>query len=208
MIAEVAREHGCRLIQLGEDFDFDTHSEQQDRHGYGDKESTAISLSRHSSTSLTSFPARNSNSHQLPLAMRGPHQAANAAVALATIAELRHQGWCVSTTRCDWACRGPRLPAASKLIAGEPTVVLDTAHNPASARALVETLAEMPPPSRRTLVLSISHDKDVRAIVARARAALRSIHRHAVSGEPPCDCRRQLGAKLCATPWLAVRRDN
>ena len=45
------------------------------------------------------------------------------------------------------------------------TVVLDTAHNPASARALVEALAEMPAAVARTLVLSISHDKDVRAIV-------------------------------------------
>jgi dihydrofolate synthase/folylpolyglutamate synthase len=44
-------------------------------------------------------------------------------------------------------------------------VVLDTAHNPASARALVEALAELPAPSRRTLILSISHDKDLRAIV-------------------------------------------
>jgi dihydrofolate synthase/folylpolyglutamate synthase len=49
---------------------------------------------------------------------------------------------------------------------GEPLVVVDAAHNPASARALVETLAEMPAASRRTLVLSVSYDKDVRAIVA------------------------------------------
>lgn len=43
-------------------------------------------------------------------------------------------------------------------------IVLDTAHNPASAHALVETLDELPR-SRRTLILSISHDKDVPAIV-------------------------------------------
>ena len=43
--------------------------------------------------------------------------------------------------------------------------MLDTAHNPASARALVETLAELPAAARRTLILSISHDKDVPAIV-------------------------------------------
>ena len=43
--------------------------------------------------------------------------------------------------------------------------MLDTAHNPASAKALIDSLAELPKPSRRTLVLSISHDKDVRKIV-------------------------------------------
>ena len=44
-------------------------------------------------------------------------------------------------------------------------VVLDTAHNPAAAQALVAALAEMPAATRRTLVLSVSKDKDVRAIV-------------------------------------------
>ncbi len=44
-------------------------------------------------------------------------------------------------------------------------IVIDTAHNPASARALINTLAELPAASRRTLILSISHDKDVPAIV-------------------------------------------
>jgi dihydrofolate synthase/folylpolyglutamate synthase len=52
-----------------------------------------------------------------------------------------------------------------EVIPGEPAIVIDTAHNPASARALVETLAEFPAPSRRTLIVSISLDKDVRAIV-------------------------------------------
>jgi dihydrofolate synthase/folylpolyglutamate synthase len=43
--------------------------------------------------------------------------------------------------------------------------VIDTAHNPASARALIATLAELPPATRRTLIVSISHDKDVPAVV-------------------------------------------
>lgn len=58
-----------------------------------------------------------------------------------------------------------KLPGRVEVIPGDPTIVLDTAHNPASARALVEALAELPTPTRRTLVLSVSHDKDVRAIV-------------------------------------------
>ena len=53
---------------------------------------------------------------------------------------------------------------SSEITSTNPTIVLDTAHNPASARALVETLDELPR-SRRTLILSISHDKDVPAVV-------------------------------------------
>jgi dihydrofolate synthase/folylpolyglutamate synthase len=58
-----------------------------------------------------------------------------------------------------------KLPGRVELVAGEPTIVLDTAHNPASAQALVDSLSELPPPTRRTLILSISHDKDVLAVV-------------------------------------------
>jgi dihydrofolate synthase/folylpolyglutamate synthase len=101
----------------------------------------------------------------VPLAMRGPHQAANAAVALASIAELRYQGWCVSAEAMRIGLSRASLPGRVEIIAGAPTIVLDTAHNAASARALVEALAELPQPARRTVILSISRDKDVRAIV-------------------------------------------
>jgi dihydrofolate synthase/folylpolyglutamate synthase len=101
----------------------------------------------------------------VPLAMPGAHQAANAAVALAVVAELRHQGWCLSADAMYDGLASARLPGRVEVIAGDPVVVLDSAHNAASAQALVETLAEMPAAARRTAILSISHDKDVVAIV-------------------------------------------
>jgi dihydrofolate synthase/folylpolyglutamate synthase len=110
-------------------------------------------------------PSQELQLESVALAMRGPHQAANAAVALATIAELRHQGWLVSADAMRRGLACATLPGRVEVIIGEPTVVLDSAHNPASARALVEALAELPAASRRTLVLSISHDKDLPAIV-------------------------------------------
>ena len=99
------------------------------------------------------------------LRMPGPHQADNAAVALATIAELRHQGWCISNEAMRQGLSQAMLPGRVEILPGEPTVVLDTAHNPASARALVQTLAELPAIERRTLIVSISSDKDVPAVV-------------------------------------------
>jgi dihydrofolate synthase/folylpolyglutamate synthase len=101
----------------------------------------------------------------IQLAMQGPHQAANAAVALASVAELRHQGWCVSVDAMRLGLSQAVLPGRVEIIPGDPVIVLDTAHNAASARALVETLAELPRSARRTALLSVSRDKDVRAIV-------------------------------------------
>jgi dihydrofolate synthase/folylpolyglutamate synthase len=178
VIAELAREHGCRLIQLGIDFRFRYHPPQVARQGEGETR-------RHGEQRVASSPAlplwlpggghgaiefgydvpgQEQRLEAIPLAMHGRHQAANAAVALAVIAELRHQGWCVSLEAMRRGLGQAALPGRVEILAGEPSVVLDTAHNPASARALVEALAELPRPSRRTLILSISRDKDVRAI--------------------------------------------
>jgi len=150
VIAEIARQHGCRVIQMGEDFKY--------RYTYS-AEMGAIDF-------ICSVAGQEIELRKLMLSMRGPHQAANAAVALATVAELRHQEWRVSTEAMQMGLSQATLAGRVEVVAGEPTVVLDTAHNPASARALVETLAEMPSPSRRTLVISVSSDKDVLAIVA------------------------------------------
>jgi dihydrofolate synthase/folylpolyglutamate synthase len=195
VIAEIAREHGCRLIQRDRDFHFQYHPAQ--RAGarapspadgrppvdtrQGDKETrrqgegslvslspclpVSFSMAAPSSIDFSySLSGEELQLHELPLAMRGPHQAANAAVALATIAELRHQGWCVSTDAMRLGLARATLPGRAELIPGDPVIVLDTAHNAASARALVEMVSELPKPSCRTVVLSISRDKDVRAI--------------------------------------------
>jgi dihydrofolate synthase/folylpolyglutamate synthase len=192
VIAEVAREHGCRLIQLGDDFSFEYHraASPLSNARQGDKETRPAASSaepRQGDTaelspspplplSPSNFPlGKVSFSYSVPgqeqhltnisLAMPGAHQAANAAVALATIEELRHQGWCISVEAMRMGLSSAVLAGRVEIISGDPTVVLDTAHNPASARALVEALAELPTPARRTLVLSVSHDKDVHAIV-------------------------------------------
>ena len=152
VIAEIAREYGCRLIQLGRDFRVRYQSPGHNR------ASSVIDFEY-------TVAGQEFHIEQVPLAMRGPHQATNASIALATVAELRHQGWCVSTDAMRLGLSRAILPGRVEVLLGERTIVLDTAHNPASARALVESLAELPTPKRRTLIVSISHDKDVPAVV-------------------------------------------
>lgn len=178
VIADIARDHGCRLIKLGRDFSFQykpaggKRQQETGRQGDGNP-GCSLSPCRplSLSTQLGSLDFEYSVSGQeisvadLLLAMPGKHQAANAAIALATIAELRHQSWSISTDAMKLGLSRARLPGRVELFPGDPLVVLDTAHNPASARALVETLAELPAASRRTLIVSISHDKDVPAVL-------------------------------------------
>jgi dihydrofolate synthase/folylpolyglutamate synthase len=184
--AQVAREHGCRLIQLDRDFHYQyqrattsltpAESRQGEKETWRQGASRGISLSPCLPVSLSTLlgnsidfafrlPGQEHQLTNIPLAMPGAHQAANAAIALATIEELRHQGWCVSADAIRRGLSTAILPGRVEVIGSNPMVVLDTAHNPASASALVEALAELPTPARRTLVLSVSHDKDVAAIV-------------------------------------------
>jgi dihydrofolate synthase / folylpolyglutamate synthase len=86
-------------------------------------------------------------------------------VALAAVAELRNQGWCVSTDAMREGLATAKLPGRVEVFSGNPTVIVDTAHNPPSARALAAALAELAPAARKTLILAVSRDKDVRAIV-------------------------------------------
>jgi dihydrofolate synthase/folylpolyglutamate synthase len=174
VIAEVAREHGCRLVQRGTDFDHEyVHGEKPSSvKARGDHQVTcnqARSRSPSASGSINfsyRVPGQELVLSDVSLGMRGAHQAANAAVALAVVAELRHQGWCISTEAMRLGLASATLPGRVEVVPGTPEVVLDAAHNPASARAFIAALGEMADATRRTLVLSVSQDKDVRAIVS------------------------------------------
>jgi dihydrofolate synthase/folylpolyglutamate synthase len=108
--------------------------------------------------------------------LRGRHQAANAAVADATLDALEAAG--IATVgererRVGYAT--VRWPGRLELIevAGRE-VLLDGAHNPAGAATLAEAIDDLAPflrPGRPTLVLAIMADKDVAGVIrALARA--------------------------------------
>ena len=110
--------------------------------------------------------------------LRGRHQAANAAVADATLDALESAGIARvpdEARRAGYAT--VRWPGRLELLdAAGREVVLDGAHNPAGAGALAEALDDMAPflrPGRSTLVLAIMADKDIDGVIrALASAAL------------------------------------
>ena len=62
----------------------------------------------------------------------GRHQAANAALVLAAVEELRRQGWTIPEAAVRRGLAEVRWPARVEVVARRPTVVLDAAHNVAS----------------------------------------------------------------------------
>lgn len=92
--------------------------------------------------------------------LRGEHQAANAAVTVGVIERLRHQGLSISSDQLLNGLQTASIPARVEIIRDRPAIILDTAHNVPSAKALVQTLKEsFPHVSRKICVFAVSSDK-------------------------------------------------
>ena len=151
----MARGRGATICQLGVDFDV----------GYRPPHA----LDSAAAAGQIDFQLRHADGverrENLELALLGRHQAANAAVALAAIAELRRQGWRIPEGAIRRGLAQVRCPARIEIVSRRPTIVIDTAHNPASARSLTETLAESFTARRRLLLFAATLDKQVREML-------------------------------------------
>jgi dihydrofolate synthase/folylpolyglutamate synthase len=98
---------------------------------------------------------------QLRLGLHGKHQQDNAAVALAVVACLQQQGWDIPDEAVHRGLAEVHCPARIEIVAENPVVLIDTAHNPASVHSLVQYLETRPKAARNILVFATSCDKDV-----------------------------------------------
>jgi len=99
------------------------------------------------------------------LSLRGAHQRANAAAAIEAARALSQHGVAFRADAVDAALRRLVWPARFEVLPGEPTIVLDAAHNDGSARALADTLRSSFPKRRVRFVLGVMEDKDARAVL-------------------------------------------
>jgi dihydrofolate synthase / folylpolyglutamate synthase len=156
VVASVARDHDCRLLQWKDDFDFAYRPpqklEQAPSRGRMDFHCRTAGLEAHFS--------------DLELNLAGEHQAANAAVALTTLLELRRQGWRIPDAAIRRGLVDVCWPARIEVISRGPTIVLDAAHNRASVQALVDVLGQSFSPSPRTAVFGTTRDKDLRGMLS------------------------------------------
>ena len=106
----------------------------------------------------------------LRLAMLGQHQRINAALAVAAVETLNAASdWDIDANAISQGLLNTQLDGRTQIFGESPTVVLDVAHNVASASALIETLqAELPgwaSADKKALILAISTDKDCEGIL-------------------------------------------
>jgi dihydrofolate synthase/folylpolyglutamate synthase len=90
----------------------------------------------------------------------GPHQAANAAVAVAVVERLRERKVVIPAAAVAEGLGTVEWPARVEVLGHRPTVVLDCAHNLPSVQSLLATLEEsVPNMGGRRLVFAVSNDK-------------------------------------------------
>jgi dihydrofolate synthase / folylpolyglutamate synthase len=105
----------------------------------------------------------------LELGLVGEHQAANAALAVAAVEVLREEGVSVSDRAVADGLARVRWPARLEIVGRRPLVLLDCAHNVASAQALAQALREsfpLAPGGRRLLIFAGNKDKDLAGMLA------------------------------------------
>jgi dihydrofolate synthase/folylpolyglutamate synthase len=149
VIEAISRERGSPIRQWGVEFDYAYEPARVSSLG-----SELIPELVQVKTSRRVWPT-------MQLGLLGEHQAANAAGVVAAVEELREQGWQISDSAVESGLAEVRWPARMEVLGYRPLVVLDCAHNVASAEALVKTLESCFPPAKRTLIFAGSSDKDI-----------------------------------------------
>ncbi len=109
---------------------------------------------------------RNGLNHLYKTALVGEHQAINTAVVIASIEQLRLLGWHIREADVHEGLKTVRWPARFEIIEGSPLVVIDAAHNQASAGWLAKTLDTLFHDQDLTVVFGAMSDKDVAGMLA------------------------------------------
>jgi dihydrofolate synthase/folylpolyglutamate synthase len=195
VIEKVCRERGSALRQIGVDFSF-AH------------EPALIDAGRERWPSVK-VTTRKGVTPALALGLIGEHQACNAAVAVAAVEELTEQGVPVRASAVAAGLAGVVWPARLEIMSRQPLVLLDCAHNVASARALVLALDQsFPLPAqahaRRILIFGGNRDKDLAGMLELLAPWFERIFLTSIHGNARCLPPDQLAALLPADKQTAT----
>ena len=144
-IESVCRRQGARLIEVGEDVTW-----TRDSHGsWGQGMTVRGRLGE----------------YRFVIPLLGAHQLENAATAVGVLEALKEAGIPVSPEAVARGFRGVSWPCRMELLSSSPLVMCDGAHNDDSAARLRQSLGEYLDFGRVSLVVGVSQDKNMKAIV-------------------------------------------
>ncbi|TMW71602.1 bifunctional folylpolyglutamate synthase/dihydrofolate synthase [Alteribacter natronophilus] len=102
----------------------------------------------------------------LKVAMQGHHQVTNATLALMTLDYMRqYYAMMVDEEAVREGLAAAQVPGRMETVSTEPLVIVDTAHNPASVKALCRTIRESYENRTFTVLFASMKDKDYRTML-------------------------------------------
>jgi dihydrofolate synthase/folylpolyglutamate synthase len=147
-LLDYATEIGADLWRMGVDYNYS-----------GDKQQWA-------------YGGRNVRRHSLAYpALRGANQLLNAAAALAALESLSLQ-LPVSQQAIREGLASAEIAGRFQVLAGQPTVILDVAHNPHAAATLAHNLDHMGYFPYTFAVFGMLHDKDIEGVIQRMKGVI------------------------------------
>lgn len=105
----------------------------------------------------------------LDIALKGEHQRVNASCAVQAIECLKEKGFVIAPQAIEQGLKLVRWFGRFEVVQQNPAVVLDGAHNSASAAALVKTVLDEYPRRKIVIVLGLSKDKDIKSVCAQLK---------------------------------------
>ncbi|GAA4435581.1 folylpolyglutamate synthase/dihydrofolate synthase family protein [Bremerella cremea] len=154
VITRVAAEHAAPLYHLGEQFQSRVVEGSWQENAHGALFQQAFD-----------FQWKSEKPQSFTLRVKGDHQIANAGLAIAAVRLLNDAGHAVSREAIREGLATTALPARIECLSESPVVIVDAAHNDASAAALVGVLQKHFPKARRRMVFASSGDKDHAAVL-------------------------------------------
>ena len=188
VIARIAQERKSPITRLGHEFTYQYMSMP-----YPQRSRVQVSGQQN-------WPA-------MDLGLYGKHQAVNAAGVIAVIEQLRHQGLPIPEKAVIQGLAEVTWPARLEVIGEQPLIVLDCAHNVASAQALVDTMAEsFRVAGKKRLIFAVSSDKQVPEILDVLASKFDEFFLTRYANNPRCVPPEQIAAMLQAIdPTVCVK---
>lgn len=106
------------------------------------------------------------NNYRVSIPLLGDYQLENAAAAVAALEILASAGFAISAADITQGLAGVKWPGRFHILQQDPTVLVDGAHNVASAKRLVSNIRAYFGRARIILVFGTSGDKDIPGIIS------------------------------------------
>ena len=190
VLKQTANSVKAPLTVTGRDIDFSYRFESSREHG------------PHNRICVTT---PTSKFEHLKVPLPGEHQAINCGLALALLDKLKSAGYEIDDDKAVKGLKNVSMIGRMEIICDDPRILVDTAHNAASIKALIQAIGQHVPYDSMIIIFGCNTDKDVRGMLEQLQYGAekviftRSNSPKAVFPQDLADMYTEICGKMCQT---------